>query len=497
MLKAGGRRLKADGKISRSRSVEPRQRLRGRVTAIALALGCTAALGAQSAPARLADSPIVRADARAMLAQMIAARTTADGNTTPLAEALAARFRAAGVPAADVMVLGAGERNRNLVVRLRGRDRTAAPRLFLAHLDVVEVDSAAWKTNPWVLTERDGMLYGRGVQDDKGPAAALAAAFLDLVRRQVTPDRDLLLALTAGEEGGGDNGVQWLVANRPELVRAEFVVNADGGSGEVVNGRPVAFNVQAAEKVYLDVTLTARGPGGHSSLPDGPSPIDRLAGALDRVGRHRFPVRLTPVSREYLRRRAPLAGGALGAAMRTLAQNPRDAAAAAVVSRTPQGNAILRTTCISTLLRGGTAPNAIPSAAEANVNCRIVPGEPADSVIATLRRIVAPYGVEVTVRSPATPSPPSILTPVLQRALEETVREQVGNVPVIPYMEMGATDGVYLRNIGVPVFGVIGLFVTEELIGTAHATDERVPVAAYEGLVDFTRRLVERLAGGR
>lgn len=180
--------------------------------------------------------------------------------------------------------------------------------------------------------------------------------------------------------------------------------------------------------------------------------------------------------------------------MRTLAQNPRDAAAAAVVARTPQGNAILRTTCISTLLRGGTAPNAIPSAAEANVNCRIVPGEPADSVIATLRRIVAPYGVEVTVRSPATPSPPSILTPVLQRALEETVREQVGNVPVIPYMEMGATDGVYLRNIGVPVFGVIGLFVTEELIGTAHATDERVPVAAYEGLVDFTRRLVERLA---
>ena len=148
MLKAGGWRLNADGKISRSRSLEPRRRLRGRVTAIALALGCTAALGAQSAPARLADSPIVRADARAMLAQMIAARTTADGNTTPLAEALAARFRAAGVPAADVMVLGAGERNRNLVVRLRGRDRTAAPRLFLAHLDVVEVDSAAWKTNP-------------------------------------------------------------------------------------------------------------------------------------------------------------------------------------------------------------------------------------------------------------------------------------------------------------------------------------------------------------
>ena len=472
-----------------------------RAIASSATLWLAAALPAQARPprdaipARLADSPTVRAEARTILAQMIAARTTADGNTTPLAEALASRFRAAGVPAADVMVLGAGARNRNLVVRLRGRDRTAAPRLFLAHLDVVEVDAAAWRTNPWVLSERDGMLYGRGVQDDKGPAAALAAGFLDLVRRRVTPERDLILALTAGEEGGGDNGVQWLIATRPELVRAEFVVNADGGSGEVVDGRPVAFNVQAAEKVYLDVTLTARGPGGHSSLPDGPSPIDRLAAALDRVARYTFPVRLTPVAQEYLRRRALLAGGETGAAMAALARDPRDAAAAGIVSRTPAGNAILRTTCINTLLRGGTAPNAIPSQAEANVNCRIIPGEPADSIVATLRRLAAPFDVEVSVRSPATPSPPSILPAVLQRALEETVREQVGpDVPLIPYMEMGATDGLYLRNIGVPVFGVIGLFVPEALIGTAHATDERVPVAAYDGLVDFTRRLIDRLA---
>ena len=245
----------------------------------------------------------------------------------------------------------------------------------------------------------------------------------------------------------------------------------------------------------FDLTLTARGPGGHSSLPDGPSPIDRLAAALDRVARYTFPVRLTPVAQEYLRRRAPLAGGETGAAMAALARDPRDAAAAGIVARTPAGNAILRTTCINTLLRGGTAPNAIPSQAEANVNCRIIPGEPADSIVAALRRLAAPFDVEVSVRSPATPSPPSILPAVLQRALEETVREQVGpDVPLIPYMEMGATDGLYLRNIGVPVFGVIGLFVPEALIGTAHATDERVPIAAYDGLVDFTRRLIDRLA---
>ncbi|MGA1360853.1 MAG: M20/M25/M40 family metallo-hydrolase, partial [Gemmatimonadaceae bacterium] len=307
-------------------------------------------------------------------------------------------------------------------------------------------------------------------------------------------ERDLILALTAGEESGEDNGVDWLVRNRPELVRAEFVVNADGGGGEVLDGRPVAFNVQAAEKVYLDLTLTARGPGGHSSLPAGPSPIDRLAGALDRVGRHTFPVRLTTVAQEYLRQRAALTGGEIGTAMAALARDPRETAAAAVLSRSAQLNATLRTTCISTLLSGGTAPNAIPSAAEANVNCRIVPTDPPDSVRAVIQRLVAPFEVEVTVRWPATPSPPSILPPTLRNALEATLRETVGAVPVIPYMEMGATDGVYLRNAGIPVFGIIGLFVTEDLVATAHANDERVPAAAYDGLVEFTRRLVERLA---
>ena len=457
--------------------------------------GITAALlmvGSVSSPAQVRSS--TASLARSLLTEMIAARTTVEGSTTPLVEALAARFRAAGVPAADVMILGAGERNRNLVVRLRGRDRAAQPRLFLAHLDVVGVDSAAWRTNPWALTERDGMLYGRGVQDDKGPAAALSAAFLDLVRGKVVPERDLILALTAGEESGEDNGVDWLVRNRPELVRAEFVVNADGGGGEVLDGRPVAFNVQAAEKVYLDLTLTARGPGGHSSLPAGPSPIDRLAGALDRVWRHTFPVRLTTVAQEYLRQRAALTGGEIGTAMAALARDPRDTAAAAVLSRSAQLNATLRTTCISTLLSGGTAPNAIPSAAEANVNCRIVPTDPPDSVRAVIQRLVAPFEVEVTVRWPATPSPPSVLPPTLRSALEATLRETVGAVPVIPYMEMGATDGVYLRNAGIPVFGIIGLFVTEDLVATAHANDERVPAAAYDGLVEFTRRLVERLA---
>ena len=458
---------------------------------LGLWLACASLLTAQGRPAPDART---RADARELLTTIIRVRTTAEGNTTPLVETLAAHFRAAGVPAEDVLILGAGARNRNLVVRLRGRDRAAAPRLFLAHLDVVEVDSAAWRTNPWVLSERDGVLYGRGVQDDKGPAAALAASFLDLRRRGIVPARDLILALTAGEEGGTDNGVIWLVANRPDLVRAEFAVNVDGGFGELQDGRPIALNVQAAEKMYLDLTLTARGPGGHSSLPGGRSPIDRLATALDRVAGFTFPLDVNPVARDYLARRAPLAGGALGAAMAVLARDPRDTAAAAVVSRTPHGNAILRTTCISTLLRGGTAPNAIPSAAEANVNCRIVPGESADTIAATIRRLVADQGVEVTVAFPATASPPSILPPTLARALEETVREQVGAIPIIPYMEMGATDGVHLRNIGVPVFGVIGLFVTDELIGTAHATDERVPVAAYDGLVEFTRRLVDRLA---
>lgn len=431
--------------------------------------------------------------ARELLAEMVAARTLDTGNTTPLAESLARRFRGAGFPAADVMVVGAGPRNRNLVVRLRGRDSSRTPILFLAHLDVVDAEPQRWRTDPWTLTERDGMLWGRGVLDDKGPAATIAAAFLEAKATGYTAQRDLVMALTAGEESGVDNGVQWLVANRPDLVRAEYVVNADGGGGEMENGRRIAFNVQAAEKVYLDLTLTVKGPGGHSSMPDGPNPIERLSNGIARLARHEFPVNITPVVRSYLAQRAPMTPGELGRAMAALGRNPQDFAAARTLSATSTTNALIRTTCITTLVSGGTAPNAIPATATANVNCRVIPGERQEHIVEAIRQALADPTVEIAVREPMKPSEPSLMGPELRAVLESTITDLYGRMPVITYMEMGATDGLYLRNAGIPVFGIIGLFAPNDILASLHGNDERVPTAAYAQSAEFMRQLVRRL----
>ncbi len=460
-----------------------------------LVLGLVLTLSANQTAMAQSNAAPTAALARELLAEMVRARTLDTSNLTPLSESLASRFRAAGFPANDVMVLGAGPRNRNLVVRLRGRDASKPPILFLAHLDVVDAETASWRTNPWELTERDGLLYGRGVLDDKGPAATIAAAFLEAKRTGFVPERDLLMALTAGEESGVDNGVLWLVNNRPELVRAEFVVNADGGGGEMEGGRRIAFNVQAAEKVYLDVTLTVRGPGGHSSIPDGPNPIERLSNGVARLARYEFPVNITPVVRAYLNSRAPMTPGALGQAMAALYRNPQDFQAARVLSSTPTTNALIRTTCITTLFDAGTAPNAIPASATANVNCRVIPGERQEQIIEAIRAAIADPAVEMTVREPMKPSDPSLMTPALRTVLESTVTELYGPLPVITYMEMGATDGIYLRNAGIPVFGIIGLFAPNDALESLHGNNERVPVAAYDQSAEFMRRLVRRLGG--
>lgn len=404
--------------------------------------------------------------AREILAEMIPHRTLDTGSTTPLVESLAARFRAAGFPAGDVFVVGP-ERNRNLVVRLRGRTTTRLPILFLAHLDVVDAEPTLWRTDPWKLVERDGLLWGRGVSDDKGPAATIAAAFLDAKRDGFVPERDLVMALTAGEESGVDNGVEWLIANRPELVRAEYVVNADGGGGELENNRPVAFNVQAAEKVYMDLTLTVRGPGGHSSLPDGANPIERLAAGIARLSQLKFPEHITPVTREYLAVRQPASAAAL--------------------------NALVRTTCITTLLDAGTAPNAIPARATANVNCRVIPGEQQADIVAAIQGALADPSIEVSVRLPMKPSDPSVMSPALRSTLEALITEIYGAQPVIPYMEMGATDGVYLRNAGIPVFGIIGLYVPSEMGSSVHGNDERIPAEGFDHSAEFMRRLLRRV----
>jgi acetylornithine deacetylase/succinyl-diaminopimelate desuccinylase-like protein len=436
--------------------------------------------------------------ARDVLSELIAINTTHErGNTTPAAEAMARRLLAAGFPPADVVVLGPGTGNRNLVARLRGTG-ARRPILLLAHLDVVEARRDDWSLDPFTLTEKDGYFYGRGTSDIKDMAALFAATLIRLKREGFVPDRDIILALTAGEESGGDyNGVQWLLQNRRDLIDAAYCINGDSGDPLSRGGRRFARNVEASEKVYLSFELTVHNPGGHSSLPTPDNAIYLLARALTRIAGYTFPLRLNEITRTYFERVAGTLPPAQAADIRGVLRTPPDTGAAARLSAASTFfNAQLRTTCVATRVDAGHADNALPQTARAVVNCRLLPDERAADVEATLRRLVGDAPVAVTVKDSAVPSPPSPLVPEVMGALERVTAALWPGVPVVPNMETGATDGLYLRNAGMPVYGVSGVFLDADDI-RAHGRDERIGVREYYEGAEFTYRFVKALSSAR
>ena len=446
---------------------------------------------AQRAPADLA--PL----GHAILEELIETNTTlSSGSTTLAAERMAARLIAAGFPRGDVMVVGGADQRKNLVARLRGRAGGGRPVLFFAHLDVVEARRDDWSMDPFALTERDGYFYGRGTLDVKGGAATLVTAFCSLRQRGVVPDRDLILALTADEEGGPNNGVQWLLANDRDLIGADYAINVDAGGPEIRGGRVSALTVQAAEKVFASFTLTVHNRGGHSSLPVPENAIYRLAAGLQRLATLVLPTHTSEITRAYFAAQATLASGANAADMRAVSVLPTDEAAARRLSASsPFYNAMLRTTCVPTLLDGGHAENALPQTARATINCRVLPEEQPADVMQTLVRAIADPQVEVAPVAAPTPSPPSPLRADLRSALERIARDMWGrDLALVPVMETGATDGLYLRNAGMPVYGVTGIAYDPE-DNRSHGKDERILVRAFdEGLV-FIERLVAAVGG--
>ena len=470
-----------------------------RHTAIAAAMAIALSVSAQ------AQSPLTAYQTlgRDVLRELIETNTTyTNGSTTKAAEALAARFRAAGFPAADIQIAGPDTgrdaKDRNLIVRYRGSGKRK-PVLLIGHLDVVEARRADWVLDPFTLTERDGHFYGRGTLDMKNGAASWVAALLRMKQEGIVPAGDYILALTAGEEGGGGyNGIQWLLANRRDLLDVEYVLNPDAGGGELRAGKPLAMNVQAAEKVFHSVHLTVRNPGGHSSLPSRDNAINRLAAALGRVAAFEFPMKTNAVTRSYFARTAALSTGALAAEMRAVSAttSPDRAAATRLAARSPFYNAMLRTTCIATLIEGGHAVNALPQRAEATVNCRILPGEDPAEVERTIKRVVADTAVVVTPADTAIPSPPSPLPKTLEAVLSSVTTSIWGPLPIVPSMETGATDGLYLRNAGLAVYGVSGLFIDPNNAADvrAHGLDERIGVRAFYDQIEFTYRLLKALA---
>ena len=423
--------------------------------------------------------------------QLVETNTTnSNGNNTTAAEAMAARLKAAGFPDADVQVLAPNPRKGNLVARLHGSGKEK-PLLLLAHLDVVEAKREDWSMDPFVLTEKDGYYYGRGSSDDKATAAIWIATLIRLKREGFVPNRDLIVALTSDEETGGDfNGVAWLIKEHRNDIDAAFALN-EGGSGRLKDGRRLYNGVGASEKVYVTFGVETHNKGGHSSAPRKDNAIYELANGLVRLEKYEFPVALNEVTRAYFERMSSIEEGQTAADMKAVASG--DAAAAVRLSETPAYNNQLRTTCVATRLEGGHADNALPQMAKATVNCRVLPGQSAESVRDTIVKVLNDPGIEISWIDKPKPSAPSPLSPAVMKPIADVTNEFWPGTPVLPLMSAGASDGLYLRNAGIPTYGVSGLF-GEMSDNRAHGRDERVRIDSFYESVQFLYVLVKRLA---
>jgi acetylornithine deacetylase/succinyl-diaminopimelate desuccinylase-like protein len=434
------------------------------------------------------------ARAREIFKQLIEINTTdSSGSVTKAAEAMAERLRAAGFAASDIQVIGPDPRKHNLVARYRGTG-SRRPLLLLAHLDVVEAKPEDWSVPPFTFLEKDGYFYGRGTEDDKGMASLLVANVIRLKQEGFKAARDLILALTADEEGGSFNGVDWLVKNHRDLIDAELALN-EGGAGRMQRGKYLLNEVGASEKVYQDFKLESKNPGGHSSRPSRDNAIYHLSDALARLERFDFPVNLNEVTRAYFDRMAAFqTDPKVAADMRAVAKEPPDADAIARLSAgSPFFNALMRTTCVATMLAGGHATNALPQTATANVNCRILPGEAPTAIRQKLIDVIADPKVAVEFVDQARPSPPSPLSPAVMGPIESITKAMWPGVVVVPVMATGATDGLYLRNAGIPTYGVEGVFYEID-DNREHGRDERVGVKQYFEGLEFQYRLIKALA---
>ncbi len=445
--------------------------------------------------AQTGKDPEARRLEREILKQLIEINTSdSAGHTAEAARAMADRLVAAGLPASDVQVVGYNPRYQSLVARYRGRAGGKKPILLMAHLDVVDARKEDWSTDPYQFVEKDGWYYGRGTSDVKDGAAMLVANFIRYKKEGFVPDRDLVIVLTADEETTGES-IRWLVTDHRELVDAEFALNTDGGGGDYKDGKPIRFNVQAAEKVYQSFVLEVRNKGGHSSRPVPDNAIYHLARGLARIADFQFPVRLNDVTRAFLERGAAAESPALAAEMRLVAKTGNPAAARKLSAASPYYNSVLHTTCVATRLLAGHADNALPQLARATVNCRIEPDDPVDSVEAALRRVVADTEIHISRAADAHPSPPSPLRRDIMEPVEGLARRYWPGVPVVPEMSTGATDGLYTRIAGIPTYGVAAVF-DDMNDSRAHGRDERVGVKEYHQAAEYWYELVKRLAGG-
>ena len=423
--------------------------------------------------------------------------TDSVGSITDAAKAMQQRFLTAGFPASDMQLLGPNDRKQNLVVRYHGAGGKK-PILLIGHLDVVEARRDDWTTDPFQFLTKDGYYYGRGTQDMKESDAILVETLLSLHREGFRPDRDIILALTADEEGGKSNGVNWLVENHRDLIEAEYVLNPDGGGVELRQGKATIFAVDASEKLYADYQLTVTNPGGHSSLPVPDNAIYELADGLERLSHYAFPAELNGVTRAYFETESKIMSGQTADDMRAILKTPPDPDAVKRLSQTPEYNSTLRTTCVATRLDAGHANNALPQRAQAIVNCRILPGHSKEEVRQEIIRVLDSPKItvkyvgdggdgqgEIFDKAPDKKAlPPAAINPEVMQALQQVAGKMWPGVPIVSTMADGASDGIYTNAAGMPTYGVSGIELESDDV-RAHGKDERLPIASYDRGVDF------------
>lgn len=481
----------------------------------ALWLGAVAAPGQTSAEA-LSNTNEARSNTNEALSnadrqlahdifkQLIETNTThATGSTGAAAEAMRDRLLKIGFPAGDMEIVGPSNKRLNLVVRYRAaKGATTKPVLFICHLDVVEANRSDWTLDPFQLTEQDGFFYGRGTQDVKNSDAALVTSLILLQRAGFVPKRDLIVALTADEEGGPDNGVDWLLKNRRDLVDAGVVINPDAGGLVLKDGKATELDVEATEKLYADFQITATSAGGHSSLPRPDNPIYELGDALERLEHSPFPAELNAVTRAYLEAEQKTSTPDRRALIGRVLATPLDTAAAAELSADPRMNATLRTTCVATMISGGHAPNALPGAATANVNCRILPGHPPEEVRQKIitkladKKLVIQYMDNAGAIFPSAPTTAAMAPPPLRedvtRPLHRVAESLYPGITTLPIMETGASDSIYTLAAGLPSYGISGMGI-DQGDDRAHGRDERIRQSAFYAGVAFQWRFMRAL----
>jgi acetylornithine deacetylase/succinyl-diaminopimelate desuccinylase-like protein len=440
------------------------------------------------------------AEFRSLYRELVQINTTLSaGSCTAAAEAMAARLQAAGMSKDSMQVLAPAERPKSgaLVAVYPGRDPKLEPLMLLAHIDVVEARREDWERDPFTLVEEGGFFYARGASDDKAMAAVFTDTLVRFSEQGFKPLRPVKLALTCGEETPSTfNSVEWLLRTQPDVLKAKFVLNEGAGGLLGADGRHVALDIQAGEKVYQDFELETSNPGGHSSRPVRDNAINDLAAGLARLANYQFPISVNATTRAYFEAQAKLAPAAVSADMLAVLRDPPDAAAAErLLAANPGWNSMLRTTCIATQIEGGHAPNALPQRASANVNCRILPGVPVESVRADIQKAVADDRISVRpTGAPGEPAPVPPLSASIVGPVKKVAAELWPGIPVVPTLSTGATDGRFLNAAGIPTYGLSGMFHDTEG-SRAHGLNERIRVQSLMEGRRFLYEVVKIYAG--